>query len=257
VSYGTITAVERRRVAHEVLLVLGVSLGSSAVYSILSLIEKLTRPTPLAHQTTALNSSVVPDRPWLDLTYQLVGIGFTIVPALFALHLLARDRQDVWADLGLDRRRLRFDAGTGLGLAAVIGIPGLGLYVAARALGFNTAVAAANLTHHWWSIPVLVGSAVANAVLEETVVVGYLVTRLRELGLALPWVVGVSAVLRGTYHLYQGFGGFVGNVIMGVVFALFFLRTRRLLPLVIAHTLLDVVAFVGYALLRGHLSYLR
>jgi membrane protease YdiL (CAAX protease family) len=36
---------------------------------------------------------------------------------------------------------------------------------------------------------------------------------------------------------------------MGVVLGLFFLRTRRVLPLIIAHTLLDVVAFVGYALL--------
>ena len=42
-----------------------------------------------------------------------------------------------------------------------------------------------------------------------------------------------------------------------VVFALFFLRTRRILPLVLAHTLLDVVSFVGYALLHNHLGFLR
>ena len=36
---------------------------------------------------------------------------------------------------------------------------------------------------------------------------------------------------------------------MGVVFSLFYLRTRRVMPLIVAHTLLDVVAFVGYALL--------
>jgi len=42
------------------------------------------------------------------------------------------------------------------------------------------------------------------------------------------------AVLRGSYHLYQGFGGFLGNAAMGVVFAVVFRRTRRLWPLVIA-----------------------
>ena len=44
---------------------------------------------------------------------------------------------------------------------------------------------------------------------------------------------------------------------MGVVFALFFLRTKRLLPLIIAHTILDVVAFVGYTLLRDRVGWLR
>jgi membrane protease YdiL (CAAX protease family) len=44
---------------------------------------------------------------------------------------------------------------------------------------------------------------------------------------------------------------------MGVVFGFFFVRTKRVLPLVIAHTLLDVVAFVGYTLLRNRLGFLR
>ena len=42
--------VPARRPGWEVLLVLGVSLGQSAVYSILSIAEKLTRPQPLVAQ---------------------------------------------------------------------------------------------------------------------------------------------------------------------------------------------------------------
>lgn len=243
------------RLRNEVLLVLGVSLGQSAIYSALSLINKLTLSRPLSQQTTTLNPSVTPDRPWLDLAYQLAGILFLVIPALLALHLL-NGSGDVDRQLGLDRRRPWFDLGTGAGLAAAIGIPGLGLYFAARALGFNTNVAPAALASVWWAAPVLVLAAAANALLEEVVVVGYLVTRLAQLKWR-PWgIVAASALLRGSYHLYQGFGGFLGNAIMGVVFALFFMRTRRVLPLVVAHTLLDVVAFVGYTLLRGHLSWL-
>ena len=81
--------------------------------------------------------------------------------------------------------------------------------------------------------------------LEEVVVVGYLITRLRQLGCGSGCVVAAPRVLRGSYHLYQGFGAFVGNAVMGVVFALFFLRYRRVMPLIVAHTLLDIVAFVG------------
>jgi hypothetical protein len=63
-----------------------------------------------------------------------------------------------------------------------------------------------------------------------------------------------SSLLRGSYHLYQGIGPFIGNVVMGVVFSWFYTSPRfqpggrrRVIPLVVAHTLLDVVAFVGYA----------
>ena len=241
---------------NEVLLVLGVSLGQSAVYSVVSLIAKLTEETPLSQQTTAMNTSQAPGRPWLDLTYQLLGVLFAIVPALLAVHLLNRDDPGARADFGLDRTRPWFDLGTGAALAAVIGLPGLGLYVLSRELGVNTTVAAANLPDVWWAVPVLILAAVANGVLEEFVVVGYLMTRLRELGWRTWYAIAASALLRGSYHLYQGIGAFVGNALMGAVFALFFHRTRRVVPLVIAHALLDVAAFVGYSALRGRVGFL-
>jgi membrane protease YdiL (CAAX protease family) len=247
----------RTAVRREVLLVLGVSLGQSALYSLVSLIGKLTEQKALAEQTTALNVSQAPGRPWLDLTYQLLGVLFTVVPALLALHLLSV-RGPVRSPLGLEwpGRRVWTDLGVGAALAAVIGIPGLGLYLAAVQLGVNTQIAAANLPDVWWAVPVLILSAAANGLLEEVVVVGYLLTRLSDLGWRTWHVIATSALVRGSYHLYQGFGGFVGNAIMGVVFALVFLRTRRLAPLVIAHTLLDVVAYLGYDLLHGRVSWL-
>jgi uncharacterized protein len=247
--------------SREVLLVLGVSLGMSAVYSVVTLIAKLTAAKPLSQQTTALNVSPAPGRPLLSLVLKLLEIGFDIVPALLAVHLLNRDRDwssgaaSAGAQLGLDRQRPWWDVGAGLGLAAVVGIPGLGLYFAARAVGINTVVSAANLSE-WWAGPVLVLAAAGNGILEEVVVVGYLLTRLRQIGLTTSAAVVSSALLRGSYHLYQGFGAFLGNAIMGVVFALFFLRTRRLWPLIVAHTVLDTVAYLGYTLLRDHVSWL-
>ncbi len=130
----------------------------------------------------------------------------------------------------------------------MIGLPGLGLVWVASQLGINANLVPAALPDLWWAVPVLILAAIQNAVLEEVVVVGYLVTRLRDLGWRLVWVVLASSVLRGSYHLYQGFGAFVGNAVMGVVFALFFIRTRRVWPLIVAHSLLDIVAFVGYSL---------
>jgi len=70
------------------------------------------------------------------------------------------------------------------------------------------------------------------------------------------WAVAIGAVLRGSYHLHQGIGPFFGNVIMGVIFGVLFLRWRRTNPFIITHTLINSVAFIGYTLLAGHVSWL-
>jgi membrane protease YdiL (CAAX protease family) len=242
---------------NEILIVLGISLGASAIGAVLDLINAYTQRVALNQQTVQLNPSFTPDRPYLDLAYQLFRVFRLVMPALLAIYLLDRSPGHAGQVVGLDRRRPRFDLATGAGLAALIGIPGIGLYVLAVHLGVNVNVAAATLTNQWWAIPVLVLLAAANAILEEVVVVGYLVTRLREQGWLIGSVVLTSALLRGSYHLYQGWGGFAGNAVMGVIFALFFLRFRRIVPLAIAHTLLDVGAFVGYTYLAGHISWLH
>ncbi|GLZ82109.1 membrane protein [Actinorhabdospora filicis] len=239
----------------EVFLVLAVSLGKSAVYSLVSIIAKLTAPGGLASATSTLNASASP-RPWLDLTYQVLGIFFALVPAALAVHLLSRDGTSPWRTLGLDVKRPFFDLSSGAGLAAVIGIPGLALYFAAREMGLNTTVVAADLPSQWWAVPVLILSAAQNAILEEVVVVGYLMTRMRQMRAGVVATIAASSILRGSYHLYQGFGGFVGNAVMGVIFALWYRRTGRIGPLIVAHTLLDIVAFVGFALLKDHVAWL-
>jgi uncharacterized protein len=237
------TDVDRRSLSIEIVLVLLLSLGASAVYAVVSLIAKLTAG-PLSQQTATLNPSQSP-RPYLDLTYQLLGIFFALVPVALALFLLGPLRPE----LGIDFRHPRSDLGRGAVLAAVIGIPGLLLVYGAAQLGLNAQIVPAALQPVWWAVPVLILKAVENAVLEEVIVVGYLITRLRQLRLQTWHIVAISAVLRGSYHLYQGFGAFLGNAVMGVVFALYFVRFRRVTPLIVAHTLLDVVAFVGYTVL--------
>jgi membrane protease YdiL (CAAX protease family) len=258
---ATVAAERRGGLGREVVVILGLSLGASAVYAVLRIVDRLTVHVALSQQSSSLNNSVTPDRPWLDLAYQLAAILLALVPVAAALYVLRNVLPPAPFSprrfLGLDGKQPGFDVGAGLLLAAVIGIPGLALYVAARALGINTQVAAANLTAAWWTLPVLVLSAVQNALLEEVIAVGYLFTRLQQIGWRAPSVVVTSAVLRGSYHLYQGFGGFLGNLVMGLVFGLVYLRWRRVGPLVVAHTVLDIVAFVGYTLAKDHLSWLH
>lgn len=238
----------RRRLTAEVWIVLGLSLGKSGVYALVNIVARLTEGTPLAQQSTTLNASRSA-RPYLDLTYQLLQIGFALVPVALALYLLSANGRSAVRRIGLDGTRPGRDLGVGVGLAALIGLPGLALYAVGRAVGITVEVQASALNAAWWTVPVLVLAALQNALLEEVVVVGYLMERLRELRWRTPAILATSALVRGSYHLYQGIGPFVGNVVMGLVFAEYYRRRRRTMPLVVAHTVLDVVAFVGYALI--------
>lgn len=255
VAPGPARPYSRRSLWIELSIVFAVTLGMSGAFSLLNLIDALLAPAPLASQTVAI---VTPQAQasLIDLLKQLLSILRGLAWGALGLYLLWRGGVNLRQRLGLDARRPWTDLAWGAGLAAVIGIPGLLLYLAAVKLGINLTVAPATLNDVWWRLPVLVLAAIENGFLEEVLVVGYLVTRLEQLRLPGWAVIAVSAVLRGSYHLYQGFGGFLGNAIMGVVFAFWFRRTRRLWPLIIAHSLLDIVAFAGYALLAGHVSWL-
>jgi membrane protease YdiL (CAAX protease family) len=237
-----------RRLRAEVWIVLGLSLGQTAVYAAVRLYARLTIDVPLAQQTATLNPSRS-ERPYLDLLYQILSIGFALVPVALALYLLSANGRRATRLIGLDGARPARDLGVGLTLAAAVGIPGLAFYALGRALGLNVEVQAAGLDPYWWAVPILVLSALQNALLEEVVAVGYLVERLGEMRWGVPGILAASALLRGAYHLYQGPGMAIGNVAMGLLFTAYYLRRRRVMPLVVAHTALDVVAFVGYTVL--------
>lgn len=239
-------AAGRKRIKAEILIVLGLSLGQAGVYAVVELIDKLTR-APLSAQTTRLNPTL-DDRQYFDLTYQLLGIFFALVPVVLVLFLLTEPGKSAFRRIGFTFSKPKVDFGLGVGLATMIGAGTLGVYAAGRALGVTTAIIPTALDAYWWTLPVLVLSAIRHAVLEEVIVVGYLFERLRELGWSVPAIIVTSALLRGSYHLYQGIGPFIGNVIMGLIFGYAYTRTRRVMPLVVAHALLDIAGFVGFAL---------
>jgi membrane protease YdiL (CAAX protease family) len=236
-----------RRLRLEVAIVLGLSLGASAVYSIVSLVAKLTEERALGDQSVALNPSRS-SREWLDFTYQFLDVFFGLFVVALALYLLWQPGVNPFRRIGFDLTRPARDAASGLLLVAVIGVPGIALYAIGRALGITVAVQTSPADWFWWTVPILVLRAHEAALTEEIIVVGYLFTRFRELGFG-PWATIVSsALLRGTYHLYQGFGPFLGNALMGVLFGWFYQRWGRTMPLVIAHWIVDIVSFVGYPL---------
>jgi membrane protease YdiL (CAAX protease family) len=256
----------------EVFAVLGVSLGMSAIYSVLDYVRaEVTVHGGIAKATATVIAGANTQYRWLDLLDDLAGIANGIVPPLLALLLLARDPGGTGFGIGFSWHRTRTAVGTGvrrmagrvhsdwlwgLGFAALIGLPGLGLVYLAHVLGLNASLQVVDFPDVWYRLPYLLLSAFQNGLSEEIIVVGYLLTRLRQLGWSDGPALAGSALLRGTYHLYQGTGAFVGNAVMGLIFGFWFQRTRRVLPLVIAHSVIDAASFVGYVYLHNRIRWI-
>lgn len=245
VAPPTEVVLSRRRIGAEILIVLGLSLGASAVYSIVSIVDLATRAKPLSRQTATINGSLS-SRPTFDLIYQFLGLFFDLMPVALVAFLLWQTTKPHLGRLGIDFRRPWKDLAVGIGLAVVIGVPGIGVYLGGKALGIGLTVSASPLDTFWWTVPILILSAVRAGLQEEVIVIGYLFARLRDLGWKTWPIILVSAGLRGSYHLYQGFGAFIGNFAMGLLFGWLYSRTGRVLPLVIAHIAIDIAIFVGY-----------
>ena len=229
----------RRVLGEELLIVLSLTFLASAIFAVIDLLS-----APLAGISVSLYANV-------NLANQLVSIVFGLAPVWLIFYLIRRNGEGL-RPFGLDTTALPADVGWGLvgglGVAAV----GLAIYLAAVALKVNRFVVPVPPLGHWWTIPVLMLGAMQTALAEEVIVTGYLIRRLEQLRWPGLWPVVASAVLRGSYHLYQGWGGFTGNVVLGLAFGFAFRRWRRTWPLVTAHFLVDVLSGVGYIVFRGH-----
>jgi membrane protease YdiL (CAAX protease family) len=99
-------------------------------------------------------------------------------------------------------------------------------------------------------ITTVLAVSLINPVFEEVFVCGYVVSSLRE-RLSVAKAVNVSAGIRVAYHLYQGPMGVLSITPFALIAAIWFGRTRRLAPLILAHALVD---FTGLSLGSWKLS---
>lgn len=222
------------------------SLGASAIWSTISLLRKLMQEGGLAKATTTLNKPLA-EIPWLDLVSQVVSISLALVPVLLALYFLTQD------GLSLGLKPKWSDLKQVVLVAAGVGIPGIGLYFLALEIGLTARVIPSALGDNWWTIPVLLLAAMKAGLLEEVIAVGFFMSKLSlwRPEISVWGLIVLSALFRASYHSYQGFSAFVGNFVMGLVFAFWYSKSKRVAPLVLAHFLMDAVVFIGYPMVFG------
>jgi hypothetical protein len=82
---------------------------------------------------------------------------------------------------------------------------------------------------------------VVNSFFEEATVTAYVISALSREGAAV--AITASTLLRFVYHLYQGPLASLGILPLGLAFGAVFWRGRNAWPLIVAHTIANVVVF--------------
>ncbi|HUR79864.1 MAG TPA: CPBP family intramembrane glutamic endopeptidase [Thermoanaerobaculia bacterium] len=82
---------------------------------------------------------------------------------------------------------------------------------------------------------------IVNSLFEELIVTAYVTESLREHGAAL--VISASTLLRFSYHLYQGPLASLSILPLGLLFATLYWQRRTLWPLMVAHTIFNLVSY--------------
>jgi len=83
-----------------------------------------------------------------------------------------------------------------------------------------------------------------NPFFEELLVRAYLMTEIVELTGSSALAIAVSVAVQTSYHLYYGWSGALSLAFLFLAFALYFARSRRALPVVVAHGVFDIYGLV-------------
>ena len=92
------------------------------------------------------------------------------------------------------------------------------------------------------SLSTLIPVALVNGTYEEMFLLAYLMRGLRRYGAST--ALGIALLVRLLYHMYQGPVGALAVVLYGAVVGVYYQRTGRLFPAVLAHVIADAAAFI-------------
>jgi len=93
-------------------------------------------------------------------------------------------------------------------------------------------------------LPVLF--ALLNPFFEELMVRAFLISEVEAIYRSTALAVFISVALQISYHLYQGLPAALSYIPAFLLFSLYFVRTRRILPVILAHMFMDVSALALY-----------
>jgi uncharacterized protein len=181
-----------------------------------------------------------------ELAPSVIGIVIQLFlswsPVLVIGYLLARNRES-WPGIGLTRLRPG-DLAMGAVLWVASFVVVLVLAWVFQSFGQREVDFLPEDLPLWFQALQAVLIAVTAGFTEEIVVRGYAQTRLEQLRASTAVILLLPTALWAVFHVYQGLGAALTIFGLGLMYAWYFQRTRRLWPLILAHVLFDMTQLV-------------
>ena len=135
----------------------------------------------------------------------------------------------------------------GIGLAVAVYAVYVLVWWIASAAGMRASYAGnyRELADHSLTLPAIIGVSLLNPIYEETFLCGYIVTTAKGVNRPIAGI-NISVAIRLSYHLYQGGIGVLGIIPVGLIFAWWYARTRRIWPVFVAHALFDATSLLQF-----------
>lgn len=98
--------------------------------------------------------------------------------------------------------------------------------------------------------PVTIAFQFINPFFEELIVRAFLITAIRQLTGSVSKGILLSVLVQTSYHLYQGAPMALGLGGTFLIFSLYYAKTNRITPVILAHLYMDVFATMAYMLVH-------
>jgi len=224
----------RSRLTAEIVIVLAIFPGPYVLNALAVLVQSAVHegapgrfPLPIANH--------------LGLSF-LIDFVLALEPlaaAALVVYLLSISGEGGSRAIGLDRSDPKQDLALVLPVFLLCFlIPELGVSLLLRAAHVSAIAPASQSLPKYFSVLGIV-TAVSAGVVEEIVVLGFLVRRLEQRGLRPAAVVIVAVLVRISYHLYYGWG-VLPILAWALASVLMYRRFRRIGPFIVVHVLWDV-----------------
>lgn len=244
-----VPAKQRRRVVAELLIVLAVFPLQYSITAVVVLVSDLLGNGSGRRTTPIIKGHAAASFPF-DLLLILLPLAAAAlvwyllsVPGLFGNESQAKGEGGLRA-IGLDKTNLRGDLA--LVIAVFVFCELIPIYGGALVLHglhvHSIAPGTGGVPKYYVVLNVLDGFTAG--IVEEIVVLGFLVRRLEQLNLPSWAVVVIAVAVRGSYHLYYGWG-VLPILLWATVTVILYRRWRRLAPFIIVHMLWDSSLFIA------------
>jgi membrane protease YdiL (CAAX protease family) len=230
---ATVTDPKMRRLyGWELLVVLAIFPLGSSIAALMYLLMRVT--TGFEYSSS---SYVIVGEPGLSLGLSIGIVISEFAAAALVIFLLVRNEEGIQS-IGLGGHQFRRDLALVLPVYIVVQlIPqelGSALVTHFHLPGYSVSGPAVPAAF----VVVSLLKSLQAAVVEEIVVLGYLVRRLEQRGWTAAAVVLVAVLVRVSYHVYYG-AGVLPIVLWALASVLVYRRLRRLLPFIICHFVWD------------------